>query len=232
MAAVPLASAMFFLWSAAATSCLALPAPHPVAAAPMDCGIPPGVDPEDVRYQGQDGVVGLQMANNEPTGVYVICPLASMAISAETVQMDAQQLVFINGTEARPRLWTRVIVTDGARMTIWAVSMRDQTTPDALGRYGSAMQIFGHVAVYDSTFQSIWGDLGGAVSVDGGGSASFFGCLFERNVAVRDGANLFSSGGAVGNYGGLSSFDRCTFRENLAEYDGGALLSSGARAVP
>ena len=33
MAAVPLASAMFFLWSAAATSCLALPAPHLVAAA-------------------------------------------------------------------------------------------------------------------------------------------------------------------------------------------------------
>ena len=189
----------------------------------------------------------------ERSGAVAVCPLASMASSDGNQTVAAGDTFAVAGSvdpvsatqppsdkSAAPRLWARFDVSGTLLLT--GVTIRDQAISPSSGSdpLGAAAWVRsgGRLVATGVSFlrlvSTVWG---GAVHVDGGGVAEFYGCLFDGCRATNDCSSdgwKHGAGGAISFWSGAAGvIADSALRSSHAGCVGGALyLQSDSQQHP
>ena len=196
-----------------------------------------------VVYAGDNLRLAFEFLQPRGDGAAVVCPLGTMVVDAGTVTVNAAQLLAVAGSPTTggqslvpaalpsghaPRLWARFEVS--GMVSVSGVTVRDQTI--APGSYdepqGAAAQVKsgGRLIATQVSFRNLKTTVtGGAVRINQGGAAEFYGCLFDGCHATNGCGDPRSGGGGALDFeaGASGVVDHSTLRNNYAGCCGGGL---------
>eukprot|EP01047_Picozoa_sp_COSAG01_P063226 COSAG01_NODE_8157_length_2898_cov_1.780993_2_plen_414_part_00 len=173
-------------------------------------------------------------------GAAAVCPLADMQSSEGDATVRSTQMLAIGGAPTSlmptapphddgttPRLWARFDVSGTLLLT--GVTICDQaispgSTSDPQGAAAQVRSGGRLVATAVSFLRLVSTGQGGAVHVDGGGVAEFYGCLFDSCHATTGCVAPYGQGGAIffdSSAAGIIADS--AFRSNHVGCSGGAL---------
>ena len=215
-----------------------------------ECDVPHGTGPHGCDGCHHEALTDLRAALDVLGGggsLAVVFPLADMHTQwEEDAVVEAAQLLDITGARGgqstASRLWARFDVS--GTLLLAAVTIRDQTISplsDSDQRQGAAAHVRRRgrlVATAVSFIGLLSTDAGGAVHVDGGGVAEFYGCLFDSCQATgghgcQAQLTPHGNGGAI-NFAADAAgvIVDSTFRGSRAACAGGALFLQSTNEEP
>lgn len=196
----------------------------------------------DVGYSGADLGLAFGYLSARGNGVAVVCPLADMTADAGTLVVNTEQMLSVAGSPTSalmpkappppgvttPRLWARFEVSGVVFLT--GLTFRDQSIePDNYDDpQGAAAMVKdgGRLVATQVTFLNLHTTVtGGAIRISKGGTAEFYGCLFDGCHATNDCGDPRSGGGGALDFeaGAQGTVAYSTLQNNHAGCAGGAM---------